>query len=301
MKLLSSTSIHEALRQLVSKSFIPRVIEGFERGQYSFSDVIRYIDEHHLDMLSKSARRFKVKEYADSLEALFEVYNVLLALLNYPNISTPVSFMPSKEVSQLKAYIDKTGKAFLNPYVERLVNFFRTHRRIDADIVSRIYDSVRMGLKKAVFYHELLVAGLAYDISLMRLCSIDLLKDTSWRPLLLSREDLETACKLMEVDPLSALDSLKKNRPLFQIVVSIAVDASKLTQRQEIVDIVLYLAPSYCSNLLLHAYETSEEIKNYFLLNRQSFLLRLALTLVYSGDSTLLGGLKNIIERWVYP
>lgn len=301
LKILSTRNLFEALRSIIDKRFTHQLLEKIEKGDYTIKSILEQIEEFNLAVAHESLSNIRNKEFRDAVEAVYEVYATLVALINHQETGRFLSHIPSRSIRILGGSLEKPGRLIVNPYVDRLIGTYRALRKIDPDSVLRIYDSIRNGLRRTERYHEFLVAGLSYDLSLILLCSIPLFRDTSMRPILLGAMDLETICKLMEVDPLSSLEYLKKTRPLFANITSLLSDISKLAQRYESLEFVFYMYTPYISYQLLHTEESSEALKEYYLYMRQLFLTRLVLTLLHHQDETLMSYTRTLIERWVYP
>ncbi|MEM0001358.1 MAG: hypothetical protein QXS24_06120 [Desulfurococcaceae archaeon] len=300
LKILKAEDLNEAFRVLLDKAFAAKLLEKREKEQAILTDILSILDDYHIELLNRIINSAKNKTYAYAVEGVFEVYNAAIALLNYTKGFKPVGYFTTKSTKNIEAYLGGK-KAGLNPYVEDLVKSFHEYSKLIPEKVSRIYDAIRSIIARSGNYNEYVIAGLFHDITIMRLCTIHGLKDALWRPLLINIGDFTSICKLLEADPMSALDAFRKIRPVFTIVHSMALDVSRIARGLEIIDVLVPIAPAYLSALTLHVYETSELLKDYFFALRQYLLLRLVLTTIHSKDITLKSELKTIIERWVIP
>lgn len=301
IKLLSTRSIHEALRTLVGKIFAPRILEGLEKGQLSFTDVVKKLDEYNLEIAFEELLMIKEDYLKNTIEAIYEVYPVITALLSYQETGRLVSHLPSKTVRILEESLEKPPASSINPFINRILADYRAQRKLDVDSVIRVLDSVRNTVKNIQDYHEFLVTSIAYDILLLSLCSHPLFRDSYLRPLLINASEMQSICKLIEVDPVSAIDSLKKTRPIFTGLIGLASDIEKITTRHELLELILYLYPPYISWQVLHFGDSKVVLKNALLYLRQSLLTRLSFTFIHEQDEILVNQLRSLIERWIYP
>lgn len=300
-RILSSSNLMDALKN-ISKEFIFKIIKSTGEKYVSLTTVLEALDSFHVGLMKEISESRYVREFASSINGLLFTYGTLIALLSYERGLKPVSYLPNINNATIEEYI--TGKkpsVTLNPYSELLLNLFTSRKSIKAEDVLGIYDHIRRDIVDKANYREKLVAGLMYDLTILRLCTIGKLDEAAWRPLLLDQKEFLNICRMINVDIISALDALKKTRPLLSTVSSLALDAYKIINGSELLDFLIALAPAYFSTLILRSERTSLFLKDYLVTLRQLSLLRLVITLVHLGDESLKNNAKNFIERWVSP
>lgn len=300
LKMLGALNLAEALRVIVDKPFVAHVLKKLEKERITLQDALRELDRHHAEVLHNIVESSEYRERAYVVEGVTEAYNTTIALLNYSKGFKPISYIPSLSVFFLEEYFAGKLSSYVNPYVHELLKRYRARKKLEASDVIRTYDLIRENIRR-FHYSDFVIAGSLYDLTLLRLCGISELREASWRPLLIDTGDLVMACRLAETDPLSAIDVLKKTRPLMSMVASIALDASKVTSGGELLDFLISTTPAHLSTAMLYTRGFSVYLKNYLLILRQSTLLRLVITSMYSEDVTLKSVVKTFIEKWVKP
>jgi len=262
------------------------LVSTWEESRGSHLSLLKTLDDFHISRLHELVKQAKNTTLATAVEGVYETYNATVGLINYFKGLKPTSFLPSMSLKHLEEYIS-TSRPRLNPFVELLVKRCVRFKRVSRDDLARVFDNIRRDIVYSSTQYERLIAGLLYDITLLRLCSIQELEEATFRPLLINYDEYLELCRLARVDIPSALDSTRRLRPIFSIISLMAEDVSKLSDKIEIFDFIATILPAYYANLMLHVYDSSELLKAYFLLLRQSVLLRLVLTSIVFNDEEL--------------
>ncbi|MEM4717859.1 MAG: hypothetical protein QXE81_03755 [Desulfurococcaceae archaeon] len=301
LRVLSASNIVEALKA-VSKDFIYRLTKSIGERYISITTALDHIDSFHINLLNELTSRYNVKDFALNVNGLLTTYGVIIALLSYEKGFKPLSYLPSINTATIEECMGGRKPSLgLDPYSEFMLNLFIDHKTIRSEDATRIYDQLRKNILERANYRERIVLGLMHDLVTLRLCTIDKFCEILWRPLLIDQKDFLNVCRAFSADIYSALESLKKTRPLMSTVSLMAMDAYRIIAGTEILDFLISLAPSYFSTLILRTERTSLFLKDYLFTLRQLSLLRLVLTLISLGDDSLKGYTKTFIERWVSP
>jgi len=311
-KALGSGSVVEALKS-VPKEFTAKILESLGGGVVSLNSVLALLESFHVELLNELSSQLYVRDFALHVNGILSAYSTTIALLGYEKGLKPVSYLPGISPGVIEDYASgRRPSAPLNAYSERLLSAFVDHKGIRVEDVLGVFDGIKRELDGVLNYGERLVVGLVHDLVALRLCTVSgKFRDAPWRPMLIDQRDLLAICRMATADLYSAVEALrktgplitalKKARPVMSIASSIAVDALRVIGGDEVFDFLVAVAPAYLSPLVLRAEARSLFLKDFFATLRQLALLRLALTLVHSGDEELKSEFKSFIERWVRP
>jgi hypothetical protein len=279
-----------------------KITKSIAEKQASLSNVLESIDDVHVEFMNELSEYYYVRDFGSSINGILLAYSTIVSLLSYEKTLKPVSFLPGVNPSVIEECISgKRSLTSLNPHVALLISAFIEHKGVKAEDVLRTYDHIRRTLINKTNYGEKIVAGLMYDLTILRLCTISKFSDALFRPILFDQKDFQSICRSIHVDLPSALDYVKKTRPIMSTVSSMALDAYKIINGEEVLDFLIPIASGYFSTLVLRTERTSLFLKDYLAILRQASLLRLVFNLVYLGDDVLRNSLKAFIERWVTP
>lgn len=305
LRMLGKDSVADALGEVSAKEFAPRALSVAKDRFAPLHSIVRVVDEYHAEEMHKIASSCEgCKDFAMAVEGVLELYSAAVSAVNYRRGLRPVSFIPTRVALSAEAYLEGKPVVGLNPHAEALLAQCRERKEVRDEDILNAFERVKrdLGLHRVDNYRAYTIAGTLYDLVLLGLCNSRAFKEVPWQPALLSRSELEAACKALGGGTLQGLETAAKFRPLLGALADMWREAQALFRGPELVDFLAATAPAGLALLNLHGGgELELFLKRYLLMLRQSVLLRSALTFIYTRDSLAKDRLRGFIERWVYP
>lgn len=296
--MLSADTRSGSLRAIIDKEFAPKLIKIAEEFR-DLSRILAEVDRYHAILLTRILEAAKTERTVLAVDALVRTYSFLPAVIAHQMGFKPLSFIPIPGVGGLKENLDLTRFCVVNPLLSKLVSYYRSLDRLKPENVVKILDEIAAVIKNSEYVHEYLVAGLYYDLVLIRLCSIHDLSGFEFKPLLMPVQGFREICKLTMSNIEQIPSALKRARPVISVASSIYEDSLRFLGRIEGLDLVAVMAPAYLASLILHVKPAESLLKYYLLYLRQSVLLKLVL--VFVEEPSVKPELRLFIERWVSP
>ncbi|MEM4481466.1 MAG: hypothetical protein QXK88_02645 [Desulfurococcaceae archaeon] len=300
LKMLNTNNLTEAIRAIVNKDFAPSTLRKLEELRIGLNSLMRDLDIYHASTLHQLVETCKThREFAEAIEGILETLGAVVAFLSHERGLKPIGYLPT--FANVLVEFAATRKTYPNKYVDLLSKAYFSRKALRGEDILRIYDYILRVIKRTEKYGVFIASGLLYDFTLLRLCSIIGFRDYTWRPLLVSLEEMSSACKSLEAGLSQTIEFLKRARPILSYACSMGMDIARFTYGYELLDLLAVSASSHYSAFSLHVMEPEVFLKNYLLIMRQSFLIRLVLSSIHLGDPSVKNELRAFIERWVYP
>lgn len=299
LSMLNAETKVNALRVIVEKEFVPRLIKQLQEAP-TMSNVYDEIDRYHAHILREIIKKSGNYSIVAAVNGVSQAYSLIVALMAHQIGLKPVTYVSLVDIESYQEMItNEKADKLLNPHIRSMLTKYYSQKHLKSDDVLRVLDKLRLMILELGTYRERVIAGLYFDGVMMRLCAFDELSELHFRTLLIERNDFESLRVLLKNDVNAAADVIRRAHPLLTLFSDALKDCLKVAHGIEVLDLVNIMVPAYVSALTLHVSERDVQLKHYFLFLRQAILLKIVLAII--EDSTLKDGLRVVIDRWVVP